>query len=76
MWVGSDGGVFVSDRSGRVQTFAAMSTGIAALRRTTRDEPDYDKLMRGRLAILDERRDGLRVVVMLGSSSVGERDHS
>ncbi len=28
-------------------------TGIAALRRTTRDEPDYDKLMRGRLAILD-----------------------
>jgi phosphoserine / homoserine phosphotransferase len=31
-------------------------TGIAALRRTTRDEPDYDKLMRGRLAILDEHR--------------------
>jgi phosphoserine/homoserine phosphotransferase len=29
-------------------------TGIPALRRTTRDEPDYDKLMRGRLAILDE----------------------
>ena len=29
-------------------------TGIAALRRTTRDEPDYDKLMRGRLAIMDE----------------------
>ena len=34
-------------------------TGIAALRRTTRDEPDYDKLMRGRLAILDEHRLGL-----------------
>ena len=32
-------------------------TGIAALARTTRDEPDYDKLMRGRLAIL--RRHGL-----------------
>ena len=32
----------------------AERTGIAALRRTTRDEPDYDKLMRGRLAILDE----------------------
>ena len=31
-------------------------TGIAALRRTTRDEPDYDKLMRGRLAILDDHR--------------------
>ena len=25
----------------------AERTGIAALRRTTRDEPDYDKLMRG-----------------------------
>jgi phosphoserine/homoserine phosphotransferase len=32
----------------------ADRTGIAALRRTTRDEPDYDKLMRGRLAILDQ----------------------
>ncbi len=31
----------------------AASTGIEALRRTTRDEPDYDKLMRGRLEILD-----------------------
>ena len=32
----------------------AEKTGIDALRRTTRDEPDYDKLMRGRLQILDE----------------------
>lgn len=32
----------------------ARTTGIEALRRTTRDETDYDKLMRGRLAILDE----------------------
>src|ERR1035437_5876877 len=32
----------------------AQATGIEALRRTTRDEPDYDKLMRGRLAGLDE----------------------
>jgi phosphoserine/homoserine phosphotransferase len=31
-------------------------TGIAALARTTRDEPDYDKLMQGRLAILAEHR--------------------
>jgi phosphoserine/homoserine phosphotransferase len=31
----------------------AERTGIEALRRTTRDEPDYDKLMRGRLEILD-----------------------
>ncbi len=29
-------------------------TGIKELRRTTRDEPDYDKLMRGRLKILDQ----------------------
>jgi phosphoserine/homoserine phosphotransferase len=29
------------------------------LRRTTRDEPDYDKLMRGRLALLD--RHGLKL---------------
>jgi phosphoserine/homoserine phosphotransferase len=32
-------------------------TGIPELRRTTRDEPDYDKLMRGRLELL--RRHGL-----------------
>ena len=32
----------------------AEKTGINELRRTTRDEPDYDKLMRGRLAILDD----------------------
>jgi phosphoserine / homoserine phosphotransferase len=37
----------------------AERTGIAALRRTTRDEPDYDKLMRGRIAILDEHKLGL-----------------
>src|SRR3954466_2736473 len=32
----------------------AEKTGMQELRRTTRDEPDYDKLMRGRLAILDQ----------------------
>ena len=37
----------------------AERTGIADLRRTTRDEPDYDKLMRGRLAILDQHQLGL-----------------
>ena len=31
----------------------AENTGIPELRRTTREEPDYDKLMRGRLEILD-----------------------
>lgn len=37
----------------------ANKTGIEELRQTTRDEPDYDKLMRGRLAIL--KRNGLKV---------------
>ena len=32
----------------------AEKTGIAGLRLTTRDIPDYDVLMRGRLQILDE----------------------
>jgi phosphoserine/homoserine phosphotransferase len=32
----------------------AEKTGIPELRRTTRDEPDYDKLMRGRLQLLDQ----------------------
>ena len=32
----------------------AERTGIEALRRTTRDEPDYDVLMKGRLALLDQ----------------------
>ncbi len=31
------------------------ATGIPELRRTTRDEPDYDVLMKGRLKILDEK---------------------
>jgi phosphoserine/homoserine phosphotransferase len=37
----------------------AERTGIAELRVTTRDEPDYDKLMRRRLAIL--AREGLGI---------------
>ncbi len=37
----------------------AEKTGIPELRRTTRDEPDYDKLMQGRLAILD--RHGIKL---------------
>jgi phosphoserine / homoserine phosphotransferase len=32
----------------------AERTGIEALRRTTRDEPDYDLLMRGRLELLEQ----------------------
>ena len=34
-------------------------SGIAELARTTRDEPDYDKLMRGRLALLERHKLGL-----------------
>ena len=45
-------------------------TGIPELKRTTRDEPDYDKLMRGRLAILREQGLGLpaiqRVIAEMG----------
>jgi phosphoserine/homoserine phosphotransferase len=37
----------------------AERTGIEALRRTTRDEPDYDRLMRYRLGILEEHGLGL-----------------
>jgi len=37
----------------------AERTGIEALRVTTRDEPDYDKLMKKRLAILEQRGLGL-----------------
>jgi phosphoserine/homoserine phosphotransferase len=44
-------GVFVPE----VWINVAEKTGIPELRRTTRDEPDYDKLMRYRMKILDER---------------------
>ncbi len=40
----------------------AERTGIAELRRTTRDEPDYDKLMRGRIEILDSHGLGIREI--------------
>ncbi len=38
----------------------SQASGIPELRRTTRDEPDYDKLMRWRLGILKEHGLGLR----------------
>ncbi len=38
------------------------ASGIPELRRTTRDEPDYDKLMRFRLNILHEHGLGLREI--------------
>ena len=38
------------------------ASGVPELRRTTRDEPDYNKLMAYRLAILKERGLGLREI--------------
>ena len=40
----------------------SQESGIPELRRTTRDEPDYDKLMQYRLAILKEHGLGLREI--------------
>ena len=40
----------------------AEASGIPALKRTTRDEPDYDKLMKYRLAILKEHGLGLKEI--------------
>lgn len=40
----------------------AEASGIPALKRTTRDEPDYDKLMRWRLSILKEHHLGLNEI--------------
>ena len=40
----------------------AEASGIPELRRTTRDEPDYDKLMQYRLAILKEHKLGLKEI--------------
>lgn len=40
----------------------AEETGIPELRRTTRDEPDYDKLMKFRIGILKEHGLGLKEI--------------
>ncbi len=40
----------------------AEASGIPELRKTTRDEPDYDKLMQYRLAILKEHNLGLKEI--------------
>ena len=40
----------------------SQASGIPELRRTTRDEPDYDKLMTWRLGILKERGLGLKEI--------------
>ena len=55
----------------------AGRTGIPELRRTTRDEPDYDKLMAGRLALLRQHGLGLpdiqQVIAAMGPMA-GARD--
>ncbi|MDR2518049.1 MAG: bifunctional phosphoserine phosphatase/homoserine phosphotransferase ThrH [Spirochaetaceae bacterium] len=38
----------------------SQATGISAFRRTTRDEPDYDALMRFRIGLLEQHGLGLR----------------
>ena len=40
----------------------AEASGIPELRRTTREEPDYDKLMRWRIGLLRERGLGLKEI--------------
>ncbi len=40
----------------------SKASGIPELRRTTRDEPDYDKLMKYRIAILKEHGLGLKEI--------------
>ena len=40
----------------------SKASGIPELKKTTRDEPDYDKLMRYRLAILKEHGLGLKEI--------------
>lgn len=40
----------------------SKASGIPELKRTTRDEPDYDKLMRWRLGILKEHHLGLKEI--------------
>ncbi len=51
-------GVLVSE----IWIGVAERTGVEALRRTTRDEPDYDKLMQYRLGILDEHGLGIEEI--------------
>jgi phosphoserine / homoserine phosphotransferase len=55
----------------------AEATGIAGFRRTTRDEPDYDRLMRYRLALLREhglKLADIQAVIARMAPMVGARD--
>ena len=59
-------GVFVPE----VWINVAKITGIEKLKITTRDEPDYDKLMKYRLNILDEHN--LKIQDIQGTTTYGE----
>ena len=48
--------------SGEIWIAFAEETGIPELKRTTRDEPDYDKLMKYRINILKEHGLGLKEI--------------
>ena len=50
------------DTSKITVVLTAEASGIPELRRTTRDEPDYDKLMHWRLGILKEHGLGLKEI--------------
>jgi phosphoserine/homoserine phosphotransferase len=55
----------------------AKRTGIAALQRTTRDEPDYDKLMQGRLALLAQHQvllDDIQAIIAGMAPLAGARE--
>ena len=51
----------------------AEASGIPELRRTTRDEPDYDKLMKWRIALLKERGLGLKEIQKTNNIVMGEQ---
>ena len=52
----------------------SKASGIPELKRTTRDEPDYNKLMNWRLGILREHKLGLNEIKSkIGRASCRER---
>ena len=52
----------------------AEETGIPELKKTTRDEPDYDKLMKYRLNILKEHNLGLKEIQKPSPKSIRSRE--
>ena len=50
----------------------AEASGIPELKKTTRDEPDYDKLMNWRLGILKEHGLGLKPIAAPETTQIPE----